>query len=152
MSIQHSAIATADSHEPKGVSSATTATVATANGGAVSWDFPTESIGLDIVNLVTDASYFITVPWGCTITTFSTVIDNAFTTADCSVLLNINAIAVTDGAITITQSGSAAGDIDSVSPSALNIVPAGGVIEVVVSGTNATATRCHVLLVLTRTA
>ena len=151
MSIQHNAIPAADSHEPKGVGLATTGEVAKASSGVIDWEFPEFTLNLDIVSIVTDASYFIPVPYACNIIDFRTAIDNAFTTADCSILLNIEAVAVTDGAITITQSGSAAGDVDFVVPTALNAVSANSTIEVVVSGTNATATRCHVTLTCLRT-
>ena len=152
MTVQHSAIAEANLHEPKGVSTATTGKISKAASGVVAWEFPEFILNLDIENIVTDTSYFIPVPYACNIIGFKTAIDNAFTTADCTIALEIAGVAVTDGSITITQSGSAAGDVDTVTPTAANAVAAGGSIEVVVSGSNATTTRCHVTLIILRTA
>lgn len=49
-----------------------------------------------------------------------TVLGGAITGADSIVTVKINTTAVTGGTITITQSGSAAGDIDTCTPTGLN--------------------------------
>lgn len=152
MTIEHKNITNTNLHEAKGVSAATTDEILHASSGVNSWKFQEFALNLDIATLVTDTSYFVTTPYAGTITSISTCIDNAFATADCTVAAEIGGTAVTDGSITITQSGSAAGDVDSVTPSALNILAAGGAIEIVVSGTNTTATRCHVTIIIRRTA
>lgn len=152
MTIEHKNITNVNLHEAKGASTAATDSVLHASSGVNAWKFQEHAVNLDIVDLVTDTSYFIPTPYACTITSITTCIDNAFTTADCSVLAEIDGVAVTNGAIIITQSGSAAGDVDTVTPTALNTTAAGGSIEIVVSGTNATSTRCHVVLILRRIA
>ena len=152
MAIQHSVIAEADLHEPKGVSTSSTGHLSTANAGVVNWAYPIFTLHLDIVDIVADTSYFVAVPYAGDIVKWYTCIDNAITTADCSMTLEIATVAVTDSAITITQVGSAVGDVDSATPSAANSVAADGSIEVIVSGTNATATRCHVTIIYQRTA
>jgi hypothetical protein len=55
---------------------------------------------------------------------------------DATLTSRIDGTPITDGAITIAQSGSAIGDKDSASPSAANTVAAGDTLEVLVGGTN----------------
>lgn len=69
-----------------------------------------------------------------TIVSFSSVIDGALTTVDETITLEIGGTPVTNGVITIAYSGSAAGDVDAVSPTSGNTVGANGAIEVVSSG------------------
>ncbi len=55
---------------------------------------------------------------------------------------------VTNSAITITQSGSAAGDVDSSTPSAANTVTAGQAIEVISDGLSTTNVDATITLVI----
>lgn len=66
-------------------------------------------------------------------------IDNAITTADCTWTVEINDVAVT-GTGTITQSGSAAGDVDEVIFSSPAWVNKGDTIEFVSAGESDTTT------------
>jgi hypothetical protein len=54
------------------------------------------------------------------------------------------------GAITVTQAGSAAGDVDSSTPSAANRVEEGGSIEIISDGASATACEMIVTFVIRR--
>lgn len=74
------------------------------------------------------------------------VIDGVLTTADATITAAINGVAVTDGVITITQAGSAAGDIDEAVPTALNEVKPGDVLSLTVGGGNQTATPATVVV------
>ncbi len=74
------------------------------------------------------------------------VIDGVLTTADATITVAINGVAVTDGVITITQAGSAAGDVDEAVPTALNEVKPGDVISLTVGGGNQTATPATVVI------
>ena len=76
----------------------------------------------------------------------SSVIDGVLTTGDATITVAINGVAVTGGVITVTQAGSAAGDVDEAEPSALNKVAVGDVISFTVGGTNATATPASMLV------
>lgn len=71
---------------------------------------------------------------------WSVLLHAALATGDCTLTASINGTPITDGAITIAQAGSAAGDVDSATPSAANVVAAGDVIEITVGGTNDDAT------------
>ena len=66
-----------------------------------------------ITNISTAGSTFVAVPDGGKIIKILTSIKNAITTADAALSFEIGGTAVTGGGITITQSGSAAGDVDT---------------------------------------
>ncbi len=74
------------------------------------------------------------------------VTDGVLTTGNATITAAINGVAVTNGVVTITQAGSAAGDVDFAVPTAANLVAAGDVISLTVGGTNATATPATVIL------
>jgi hypothetical protein len=76
------------------------------------------------------------------------VTEGVLTTGDATLTAKIGATAITGGVLTITQAGSAAGDIDSATPTAANAVAAGAGLSVTVGGTNATATKARVLFVI----
>jgi hypothetical protein len=89
-----------------------------------------------------------------TIDKISSILEGAaLTTGDATLTCSINGTPITTGAITITQAGSAEGDIDTVSPSAAKTVAVGDAIEVTVGGTNdATGAFADVTFQITRTA
>ena len=98
------------------------------------------------------ASYWIPVPWACDIVQFSSAIDAALVTANAVLTLEIGGTLVTGSTLTITQSGSAAGDYDTAVITALNSVAAGGVIELICNGGPSTAVNAQVLITVKRTA
>jgi hypothetical protein len=69
---------------------------------------------------------------------FYSTISAAITGADCVVTLKLATVAVTGGVITIANASSAAGDVDSAFPTALNYVTKGQVIEVASGGESST--------------
>jgi hypothetical protein len=96
----------------------------------------------------TDA-YHLVSPVAGDITGIRTVIDGALTTGDATVTADIGGTPVTDGAVTITQSGSAAGDTDTVTPSAANAVSAGDDIGLTIGGTNDAAVAGRAVIEIT---
>ncbi len=85
---------------------------------------------------LTDGTYYVAVaPKAGTISKIYTVIDGTVATNDGICTYKINTTSITDGAVTIATSGSAAGVVDSATPSAANTLAAGDYISVVVSGT-----------------
>ena len=105
---------------------------------------------IEVGTLVGTGVYRVVSPVAGTISKIYSVIDGVLTTGDATLTGKIGATGITAGAITITQSGSAAGDVDSCTPSALNVVSVGDVISVTVGGTNATASGAKVsVLILT---
>lgn len=154
MTIQHSAIADADRHEPKGISTAAAGKVYISNGDGSSgtWGWQPQSLTLDIVSLDTVADYYLVIPYAGTINKIYSVIDAAITTADKVLTFSIGGVAITDGALTITQAGSAAGDVDSCTPTAANTVTAGQAIKIAATGGSGGTARAHLTVVYTRTA
>ncbi len=73
----------------------------------------------------------------------SAILNGALTTGDGSVTLAIAGTGVTDGVITLTQSGSAAGSKFTATPSALNTFNAGDTITATVGGSNDAAVTAN---------
>jgi hypothetical protein len=149
--IQHSAIAEANLHETKGVSTAVTGTFLKANAGVGIWGYQQYNLDVDIASLNTGTAYYITAPFASTILKIWSVIDGAIGTADTTITASIGGVSVTNGVITIAFTASAAGDVDSCTPTALNAVAAGVAIKFTVSGTSTGASRCHLNVILNRT-
>ncbi len=87
-------------------------------------------------------------PVAGTIDKIWSVMNGALATGDCTLTAAIGTTPITNGALTLTQSGSAAGDVDSATPSAAKTVAAGDVIKVTCSGSStATATASLSILI-----
>jgi len=67
-----------------------------------------------------------------------TALNTAITSADATITPKIGGTAMTNGAITITQSGSAAGDVDTSRPTGARTVAAGDTIEIETDGGSST--------------
>ncbi|HPB75359.1 MAG TPA: hypothetical protein PLY96_08895, partial [Chromatiaceae bacterium] len=80
------------------------------------------------------------------------VLNAALATGDATLTGKIGANAITNGVITITQAGSAAGDVDSATPSAAKTVAAGDVISFTGGGTSDATSTATVSLLITPTA
>lgn len=91
----------------------------------------TDLVGADAV------LYGVVSPVAGTITKMWSVLKGAaLATGDATLTSKINGTAVTNGSLTITQAASAIGDIDSATPTALNVLTAGQELQVLVGGTN----------------
>lgn len=106
---------------------------------------------LDIADGSADATYYLVAPFAGAITKLYTVIDGAVSTADITVTAKIGATGMTNGVVTITQSASAAGDVDSATPSAANTLSAGQAMNLVVAGGGSGGSpRIHLVALLTK--
>jgi hypothetical protein len=103
-----------------------------------------------VTDISTAGSTFVAVPDVGNIVKIYTSIKNAITSADAAITFEIGGTAVTNGAITVTQASSAAGDVDSSTPSAANRVEEGGSIEIISDGASATACEMIVTFVIRR--
>jgi len=103
-----------------------------------------------ITTISTAGSTFVPVPDGGSIIKIFTSIKNAISSANAALTFEIGGVAVTGGGITVTQSGSAAGDVDTAEPTALNTVSEGGTIEMITDGGSSTACECVVTFVIRR--
>ena len=104
----------------------------------------------EIADISSAASSWVVSPYAGTIEKIYTVIDGAITSANAAITFEIGGTAVTDGGITIAQASSAAGDVDSSTPSALNIVTAGQAIEIITDGGSTNAVKAVVTIVMQR--
>ena len=82
-----------------------------------------------IADISTASSTFVPVPDGGKIIKIITALQGAIGTADGGISFEIGGTAVTGGGITVTQSGSADGDVDTAEQTALHYVIEGGNIE-----------------------
>lgn len=82
------------------------------------------------------------------IVSVTTALNAAITTANAVITIKIAGTAVTGGTITITQSGSAAGDVDSCVPTALNTFTATQAIEIETDGASNTTAPVMITLEL----
>lgn len=101
----------------------------------------TKLVTLPIGDVSTAGSVWSVPGFAGTIVSISNVIDAAITAADSGLTFEIGGVAVTGGAITITQAASAAGDVDQSTPSALNVITATDPIEVVKDGLSTTTSN-----------
>ena len=83
------------------------------------------------------------------LTSIDTRLSGALTTGNATLTAAINATPVTNGVVTITQAGSAAGDLDVASPTAARTIAAGQVLSLTVGGTNDAARTASVSFRLT---
>lgn len=134
---QHSALTGADLHEPKGAASATRGQVYVANGaGSGAWkDIGALTTRLDDVSA--PSSVYLVIPYDCAITKISTCLQTAITGAN-STLTVYNHAGSSMGTITVAYSGSAAGDVDTLSPVSNNTFTAGQVIRIATDGASST--------------
>ncbi len=114
--------------------------------------FP-DNLSFDIADGSADATYYLVCPHAGDVTKIYTVIDGAVSTADITITAKIGSTGLTNGVVTIATSGSAAGDIDSATPSAANTVTAGQALNFVVAGGGSGGSpRIHVVVLVTRSA
>lgn len=110
------------------------------------------ALTLDITDASAEAVYYVACPHAGNIAKIYSVIDSAALTADVTITAAIGVVAVTNGVITITQAGSAAGDVDVATPSGACTVTAGQAVNLTVSGGGSAGTgpRIHVTILITR--
>lgn len=91
-------------------------------------------------------------PVAGTIEKIYSTINGALTVGDATLTGKIGAAAITNGVVTITQAGSAAGDVDVATPTAARTVAVGDVISVTVGGTQTAAKLADVTILITPSA
>lgn len=146
---QHNALTGASLHEPKGVAAASVDTLYAADGAGSGTHRKVTADSMDktnvknvnlvyltyeLVDISTAKSTWLPCPLAGKITRIWSVIDGAIGTADCILTFEIATVLVTNGQITIAFSGSAAGDEDDSTPSALNVLTAGQPLEIITNG------------------
>lgn len=156
----HKNLTGTDLHEPKGADTATSGQIYVADGagsGAWSTDYLKSSTtkntnrlttSLYFADLGTAGSQFAVAPLAGKIIKIYSVINASFTGSDAVLTSKIAGVSVTNGSITVTQSGSAAGDVDSATPTAANTVTAGQAIEIATDGGPSSVVSAQIVIVL----
>ena len=103
-----------------------------------------------IADISTASSTFVPVPDGGKVIKIFTALQGAIGTANGGITFEIGGTAITGGGITVTQSGSAAGDVDTAEPTAANRVEEDGSIEMITDGGSSTACECVITFVIRR--
>jgi hypothetical protein len=140
----HSALTGADLHEPKGADTAAVGEVYVADGlGSGAWVNPPYAVSALINDVSTAATVYVPIPFAGTVVKVVTVLAGSLTTANATVTVK-NAAGSSMGTLTITQSGSAAGDIDVLNPVSNNTVTNDSRISIETDGASDTARNLFV--------
>ena len=107
-------------------------------------------ITAEIEDVSTASSTFVGVPDGGKIVKIITALQGAISGGNAAITFEIGGTAVTGGAITVAHSGSAAGDVDTASPTAANRVEEDGTIEMITDGASTGAKKLLVTFVIRR--
>ncbi len=140
----HSAMTDPELHEPKGVASAQAGEVYLSDGvGSGSWVVPPYTVSGVIDDVSTAATIYLPIPFAGSVTKVVTVLAGSLTTANSTVTVR-NAAGASMGTLTITQAGSAAGDIDTLAPVSNNTLSNDSRISVETDGASDTARKLYV--------
>ena len=101
-------------------------------------------------DISTASSTFVPVPDGGRVVKIITALQGAIGTANAAITFEIGGTAITGGGITVTQSGSAAGDVDTAEPTAANEVLEDGTIEMITDGASSNTIKLVVTFVIRR--
>ncbi len=105
---------------------------------------------VELDDISTAGQKYVVAPDNGKIIKFFSVINGAIGTADATLTAKINGTAVTNGTLTVAYSGSAAGDMDSATPSAANELLEGDVIEIETDGASTNTVPAVVTFVVRR--
>jgi hypothetical protein len=107
-------------------------------------------ITAEIEDVSTASSTFVAIPDGGKVVKILTALQGAISGADAAITFEIGGTAMTNSAITVANSGSAAGDVDTSAPSAANRVEEGGSIEIITDGGSTGTAKLVVTFVIRR--
>ena len=142
-------------HEPKGVASATAGTVYVSNGsGSGNWtplyggvlNLNKYSLSSQMTDISTanDKVYFY-IPYKSQMTSIAAVLYGPISTANAVLSVYVNGVLFADS-LTVTQSGSSAGQVHQVNFTTANTISAGSVVEVRTDGASDTTARAEISL------
>lgn len=118
-------------------------------GGANKIVLPVQDV--DLKGSEADVKYLVS-PVAGTIANIQSVISGELGVGDATLAIAINGTPVTGGTITVAQAGSAAGQVDSVKPTAANTVAVDDVITVTAGGANTASVEAQVMITITPSA
>jgi len=105
-----------------------------------------------IVDVSTAGTVYIAIPDNCAgdVMQVSTALTGPISGADADITPKINGTAMTNGLITIAQSGSAAGDVDTSRPTGARTVAEGDAIEIETDGASTGTSTVTVTIAIKR--
>lgn len=106
-------------------------------------------LSVDMTDISTAATVHLPSPVAGTITGIQTIINGAIITADAVITSKIAAVTITNGTVTIAFTGSAAGIVDSATPTALNAVVVGDNINFTTDGGSTNTVRATIIVEIT---
>ena len=130
VNVRHRTLTGADLHEPKGADTASSEDVYVANGsGSGVWKGQSLLLSTKLTDISGAFGRYVPIPLTCKVVHITTALSAAISGSDL-VLTVKNTAGASMGTITVTQSGSAAGDIDTLTPTGNNTFTANTDIEV----------------------
>ena len=152
--VNHSSLTDPYLHEPKGVATATSGDVYVANGsGSGAWTAKQTLIELSIEGYLEDVSsvekVYVPIPFAGTVSKILTVLEASISSSN-SIVTVKNSAGSSMGTLTITASGSAAGDIDILTPTSNNIVTSDSFITIESNGGSTNTAKLRFVVVLDR--
>lgn len=152
--VNHSSLTDPYLHEPKGVATATSGDVYVANGsGSGAWTAKQTLIELSIEGYLEDVSsvekVYVPIPFAGTVSKVLTVLEAAISSSN-SIVTVKNSAGSSMGTLTITASGSAAGDIDILAPTSNNTVTADSFITIESNGGSTNTAKLRFVVILDR--
>jgi hypothetical protein len=153
--VNHSSLTDPYLHEPKGVASASVGKVYVANGsGSGTWTAKESLVELSlegyIENISTATTVYVPIPFAGTVMKVVTVLEAAIGSSNATITVK-NAAAASMGTITVAHSGSAAGDVDTLSPSSNNTVAADSFITITTDGASVNTAALRFVVIVDRT-
>ena len=108
------------------------------------------SVVAEIDDISTASTAYVVAPTTGRIVKIYSVIHGAIGTADADLTPEIGGTAITGGLITVAFTSSAAGDVDSSTPTCANVCQEGDAIGVATDGASTNTVRCTVTFVIRR--
>ncbi len=108
-------------------------------------------ISLYYPDVANKSDMFLPMTFAGTVKDIKCVIDGAIGTADTVLTFKVNTTAMTNGTLTIAYSGSAAGDMDSCTPTALNVFTATDYLRVTSDVAGSGTVNATILFTIERT-
>jgi len=144
--VEHSALTGSDLHEPKALAGQTAGKVYVSNGSnSGAWTARQDLITVHIHDISTATDIYVPIINAGTVTKLQTVTSAAISGSDL-IITAYNSSSASMGNLTVTQSGSAAGDVDVLSPSSNNTVTAGSYIRI--NGNGGPTSHVDVMLLI----
>lgn len=144
--VEHSALTGSDLHEPKALAGQTAGKVYVSNGSnSGAWTARQDLITVHIQNISTATDIYVPIINAGTVSKLQTVTSAAIAGSDL-IITAYNSSSASMGNLTVTQSGSAAGDVDVLSPTSNNIVATGSYIRI--NGNGGPTSHVDVMLLI----